>query len=146
MFSVLVGLYPDKETPVRYQRVALAPQFEVPRACSSVSVIIRNVWKLLGFDGLKVPVQALEDNLKFVGGGDCGDCHSKAYQVWKDSEHFTATESLVNPPNSRSMIPRHFDPECLSCHVTGWNPQRLFIPTHRVLLRWKRHQPHGQWL
>jgi len=22
--------------------------------------------------------------------------------------------------------PRHFDPECLSCHVTGWEPQKYF--------------------
>ena len=21
---------------------------------------------------------------------------------------------------------RHFDPECISCHVTGWNPQKFF--------------------
>ncbi|MCC6512099.1 MAG: cytochrome C554 [Pirellulaceae bacterium] len=126
MFSVLVGLYPDKDVPVRYQRVALSSQFaDSPRMLKRFGEYQKRL-ESLGFDGLKVPVQALEDDLKFVGSESCGDCHSKAYQVWKDSEHFTATESLVNPPNSRSMIPRHFDPECLSCHVTGWNPQKYY--------------------
>ena len=23
-------------------------------------------------------------------------------------------------------MPRHFDPECISCHVTGWNPQNYY--------------------
>ena len=32
----------------------------------------------------------------------------------------------MKPPNTRGSIARHFDPECLSCHVTGWNPQDYF--------------------
>jgi hypothetical protein len=39
--------------------------------------------------------------------------------------HYHATKSLVEP-GERSEIPRHFDPECLSCHVTGWNPQGFY--------------------
>ena len=34
------------------------------------------------------------------------------------------------PTRRKSLVeldpPRHFDPECLSCHVTGWNPQQFF--------------------
>lgn len=125
MFTALVGLYPDGK-PVRYQRVALSAQFaDSPRMMKLFGDYQKQLQQK-GFDGLRVPVQALEDGLKFVGSETCGDCHSKAFDVWKNSEHFTATESLVKPPNSRSMIPRHFDPECLSCHVTGWNPQRYY--------------------
>ena len=29
-------------------------------------------------------------------------------------------------PGERSEIPRHFDPECIGCHVVGWNPQKHF--------------------
>ena len=32
----------------------------------------------------------------------------------------------VSNPGERSDISRHFDPECLSCHVTGWNPQNYY--------------------
>src|SRR5262249_6278511 len=34
---------------------------------------------------------------------------------------FHATQTLVD-----LKPPRHFDPECLSCHATGWNPQKYF--------------------
>ena len=50
---------------------------------------------------------------------------TKAYEVWSKTPHAHATDSLVKPPNSRGNIARHFDPECLSCHVTGWDPQQL---------------------
>jgi cytochrome c554/c'-like protein len=41
--------------------------------------------------------------------------------VYVKTPHAHATDTLVhlNPP-------RQFDPECLSCHVTGWDPQRYF--------------------
>ena len=125
MFTALVGLYPDGK-PVRYQRVALSSQFEDSPRMMKLFGDYQKQLEQKGFDGLRIPVQALEDNLKFVGSESCGECHTKAFEVWKNSEHFTATESLVKPPNSRSMIPRHHDPECLSCHVTGWNPQRYY--------------------
>ena len=46
------------------------------------------------------------------------DCHSTAHEIWFASPHAHATKTLeeLNPP-------RHHDPECLSCHVTGWDPQ-----------------------
>jgi hypothetical protein len=34
-------------------------------------------------------------------------------------------DSLINP-GERSEVPRHFDPECISCHVVGWNAQKYF--------------------
>lgn len=126
MFTTLVGLYPNEDKPVRYQRVALSSQFVDSPRMMELFASYQKQLQDKGFEGLKVPVQALPDDLKFVGSESCGDCHSRAFEVWKDSGHFGATESLVHPPNSRSMIPRHFDPECLSCHVTGWNPQRYY--------------------
>src|SRR5262249_47898537 len=56
----------------------------------------------------------------------CGECHTKAMAKWLESKHAHATDSLVHPPNSRGTIARHFDPECLSCHVTGWEPHQHF--------------------
>jgi hypothetical protein len=51
----------------------------------------------------------------------CAECHSKAAEIYAKTPHSHATDTLVklNPP-------RHFDPECLSCHVTGWEPQKYF--------------------
>jgi hypothetical protein len=61
-----------------------------------------------------------------VGSEKCGECHSKAFAIWEKTPHAHATDSLVTPPNDRGHIARHFDPECLSCHVTGWEPQKFF--------------------
>ena len=36
--------------------------------------------------------------------------------------HSHATETLVKRTDPQRM----FDPECLSCHVTGWEPQKYF--------------------
>lgn len=58
---------------------------------------------------------------EFAGSDACADCHSAAWAVFEKSPHYHATETLeqLDPP-------RQFDPECLSCHVTGWNPQEYF--------------------
>ncbi|MBX3417110.1 MAG: hypothetical protein KF851_05865 [Pirellulaceae bacterium] len=71
--------------------------------------------------------------LTFVGSERCNDCHDEEFDIWKDGidgnggPHFRATVSLFDPKdNPRADIPRNFDPECLSCHVTGWNPQNFF--------------------
>jgi hypothetical protein len=62
----------------------------------------------------------------FVGAETCGECHKKAYAHWKETGHAKATDTLVHgrPGEEAHWVPRLFDPECLSCHATGWEPQR----------------------
>lgn len=62
----------------------------------------------------------------FVGADKCGECHTTAYDIWKKTPHAHALESL-DPTNNRDEgrlngVDRTFDPECLACHVTGWDP------------------------
>jgi hypothetical protein len=63
---------------------------------------------------------------EFVGSEKCGECHSTAFSIWEKTDHALATDHIVHPPNDRGDIARHFDPECLSCHVTGWDPQKYY--------------------
>jgi len=65
---------------------------------------------------------------EFVGAAKCGECHTKAYAKWKDSKHAHAYDSLKTGRKGQysQPIPRIHDPECLSCHVTGWSPQGVF--------------------
>ncbi len=58
----------------------------------------------------------------------------KEYDIWLngvDGEggeigpHSRATRDLTDP-GERTWVKRNYDPECLSCHVTGWNPQNFF--------------------
>tara|TARA_R110002111_G_scaffold261826_3_gene335872 strand:+ start:96039 stop:97715 length:1677 start_codon:yes stop_codon:yes gene_type:complete len=64
----------------------------------------------------------------FVGAEKCGECHTKAYEKWLTTAHAHAYESLITgreDQKGQNVISRIYDPECLSCHVTGWNPQEM---------------------
>ena len=62
----------------------------------------------------------------FVGAETCGQCHTKAYAKWKKTRHAHATDSLLNAKFglTETIISRMFDPECLACHVTGWDAKQ----------------------
>lgn len=54
----------------------------------------------------------------FVGSTVCQACHAEAFSIWKDSRHSHAFATL-------EAQGKHFDPECLECHVVGlksWKP------------------------
>jgi hypothetical protein len=127
MYAGIVGLFHDVSQPIRYQRIALSSQFEdSPRMLTLFSKYQDELkaksddsFAMLGLRPLTHPTQR-----EFVGSEKCGDCHTSAFEIWKNTPHHHATDSIVEPPE-RSM-PRHFDPECLSCHVTGWNPQKVY--------------------
>ncbi|MBS1255128.1 MAG: Cytochrome c-554 [Deltaproteobacteria bacterium] len=51
----------------------------------------------------------------FVGNQVCAACHSESAAVWKNSRHADAFATLENEG-------KHFDPECLECHVVGLMP------------------------
>ena len=126
MYAVLIGLYSNSDQPIRYQRIALSSQFaNSPRMMQRFSSYQKQL-ESLGFEGLRIQETKHFSGNQFVGSEKCGDCHTRAFEIWKNSPHFKATQSLVQPPNSRSMIPRHYEPECLSCHATGWNPQSYY--------------------
>jgi hypothetical protein len=57
----------------------------------------------------------------FVGSQKCSECHQAEFDVWAATPHAHATETLtgLDPP-------RQYDPECISCHSTGWHPQEYF--------------------
>ncbi|MEX1095527.1 MAG: multiheme c-type cytochrome [Planctomycetales bacterium] len=71
------------------------------------------------------PAIAHSSGAQFVGAQQCGECHTKAYAKWKTTKHAQAFESLSRGREGQEndWIPRTFDAECISCHVTGWEPQ-----------------------
>ena len=74
----------------------------------------------LGLKGLRLGTSRHPSGRTFAGSESCADCHSAAYDVWKDSAHASALVTLEEAvPN------RDHDPECLSCHVVGWVPQKF---------------------
>jgi hypothetical protein len=122
----VVGVFDDKETPLRYESVPLDARFGDSPAMLKLLAEYQEQLKDLGLADLEIKPQPHPSGRKFVGSEKCGECHEKAFKKWSETPHGHATDSLVHPPNSRGEIARHYDPECLSCHVTGWEPQRYF--------------------
>ncbi|HYO24790.1 MAG TPA: multiheme c-type cytochrome [Lacipirellulaceae bacterium] len=111
---------PDPAKRNRYQRVPLDTRFPESPAMQARLVAYQKELETMTLGGLGLTGVAHPDG-EFAGSDACADCHSAAWAVFEKSPHYHATETLeqLDPP-------RQFDPECLSCHVTGWNPQEYF--------------------
>lgn len=120
MYAIVLGLYDDEETPVRYQRVPLDSRFKDSPEMDALMVDYQDQLKQLGWQGLGLK-PANHPRGKFAGSKACAECHEEAYKVWLDTPHAHATETLT-----KVKPPRQFDPECISCHAVGWNPQEFF--------------------
>lgn len=127
-YAGVLGLYDNAEQPYRYQCMPLErsefndTQSMVDRM-AEYQQRLRDEQLVLTDGEITHPTGAT-----FVGADMCKDCHEESYDVWANSHHAHAFESL-DPANERegferlNGVPRMFDPECLSCHVTGWDPQ-----------------------
>lgn len=125
MYAGLVGLY--RSAPLRYARVPLTHDFEDAAEMRQLMKEYQDQLRDIGLQGLGLlPPIPHSSGAKFVGTEKCAECHVKAFEVWEGTPHALATEHIVKPPKERGDIARHFDPECLSCHVTGWNPQEYY--------------------
>lgn len=130
-YAGVLGFYPDdKETPFRYQLVAL--ERDDFNDTPSMVALMQNYQtrlkdeEIVLQDGVGNPHPSGDS---FVGADKCGECHTTAYDIWEKTPHAHALESL-DPVHKRlgyerlSGIKRMHDPECLACHVTGWDPQK----------------------
>ncbi|QDV66686.1 Cytochrome c-554 precursor [Rosistilla carotiformis] len=125
MYACLIALY-DDGSPSRYVRIPLTSALKDSPAMLQSLAVYQDHLKNLGLSGLGLNPIPHASGSKFVGSEKCGECHTTAMAIWEATPHAHATESIVHPPNDRGDIARHFDPECLSCHVTGWNPQGYY--------------------
>jgi hypothetical protein len=126
MFLAVLGVFEEEgKMRLRYQRVPLDDRFEDSPQVMALFASYQNQLQSFGLEGLGVRPQPHPARQRFVGSEKCGECHTKAFEIWSQTAHAHATDSIVNP-TERSDIPRHFDPECLSCHVTGWDPQGYY--------------------
>ncbi|HEX4131513.1 MAG TPA: multiheme c-type cytochrome [Pirellulales bacterium] len=132
MFAVALGVYDDADRPLRYQRIPIDSRFADAAEILALrrtyqqqleTLVTSGGWEAVGAKPHLYPgTSGADDPLgKFAGSKVCGECHTKAYAIWADTSHAHATETLV-----KLDPPRQFDPECVSCHATGWNPQEFY--------------------
>lgn len=126
----VLGVYPDdKENPFRYQLVSLEREDfdETPAMIKFMERYQERLKdeKIVLEDAISAPHPS---GATFVGAQTCAECHESAFEIWEGTPHAHALDSL-DPTHKRegferlNGIKRMHDPECLSCHVTGWNPQ-----------------------
>jgi hypothetical protein len=121
MYVVVIGLYKNGAPPFRYQRVPLDHRFTDAPEIHRMHVEYQTQLERLGLVELGLKPSPHPSGRKFAGSKACADCHTNATDVFEKTPHIHATETLV-----KLDPPRQFDPECLSCHATGWHPQEYF--------------------
>lgn len=57
---------------------------------------------------------------QFVGSHSCSGCHLKAYEVWLESQHQKAFETLITKESHTNAL-------CVICHVVGLDQEGGFI-------------------
>jgi len=120
MAAVVLGFYESLGAPVRYQRVLLDSRYAGAPEMQKLMENYQRALKTLGLAGLGIrPMPNPQAELlgTYVGSAKCESCHEESYRVWKKSKHYQAYKTLVD-----LKPPRNFDPECLACHVIGWDP------------------------
>ena len=125
MYVGVLGVFDDPRTPIRYQRIPLDASFGDSKEMLGALTSYQQQLEALGLEQLGLKPVKHPSGYQFVGSEACRDCHESAYDVWSSTPHHEATHSIAHP-TARSDIQRHHDPECLSCHVTGWHPQSYF--------------------
>lgn len=136
MYVGLVGLYTGAQGKrIKYERVSLDHRYKDSKEMRKLFVRYQKELENLYVTGNNQDIRPRQhpSGNKFVGSQACFECHDEEFDIWAEGvdgggegPHFRATLDLTNPPNDRGDIPRHFDPECLSCHVTGWHPQNFY--------------------
>jgi len=123
-YAIAIGLFDDPAQPIRYERVPLDSRFNNSTAITDLMKMYQKQLEETGLEGLgirPIPNERLESLGKFVGSQSCTDCHETANAAWRKSRHSKAWTSLTET----AQPARNFDPECIACHVVGWNATEL---------------------
>ncbi|MEI6504690.1 MAG: multiheme c-type cytochrome [Planctomycetota bacterium] len=120
MFAVVIGFFSGKASPVRGQRVPLDARWGESKDMIDLLGTYQQKLETLGLEGLGLVPIRHPSGRRFAGSEACAECHQHAYDIWKDTPHATALTTLEEQRPRRDG-----DPECLSCHVVGWAPQRF---------------------
>ncbi|MGQ9574644.1 MAG: multiheme c-type cytochrome [Thermoguttaceae bacterium] len=123
MAAVVLGFYDDPNQPVRYQRVLLDSRYPPSAAMQSLMQDYQSALETLGLAGLNVrpmPNPRLAVQGTYVGSEKCESCHEQSFRIWKKSGHAKAYQTLLKLDPKRN-----FDPECIACHVIGWDPAQF---------------------
>jgi hypothetical protein len=137
---------------MKYQLVDLVEAYELPDdktnpARELVREYVKAVYQNKYLTKMPLtdhPLRALPGmgEARFVGAAACKECHPKAFEVWSGSKHSHAYENLEKygrpvaelkqAGGGMLKIGRQHDPDCASCHVTGFGYHSGFLDEVRT--------------
>ena len=120
MFAVVIGLFDDAAQPIRSQRVPLDARWGEAEEMIRLLAGYQAQLETLGLTGLGLTPGRHPTGRRFAGSATCAECHTSSFEVWTNSGHAEALTTLETQTPRRDG-----DPECLSCHVVGWDPQKF---------------------
>ncbi len=101
-----------KKTDLHMEMVPLGETFNKESRLDDLLYEYKNIVKN---ENLLVDRQRakLDTDGAFTGSMVCGTCHTETFLHWKETRHAHAYETLVKDGDQ-------FDPECVKCHVVGY--------------------------
>jgi hypothetical protein len=120
-YANVIGFFNDPQQPIRTRVVPLSAKLGESDEMHDLMAAYQDQLKQLELSGLGVTPVRHPTGRQFVGSKICGDCHTKAYAIWIKTPHAKALDTLANLKPARQ-----YDPECLSCHVTGWDAEKFY--------------------
>lgn len=124
----ILGYYPADSDPLRWELVNLDNvRFKSDERMHELMRVYQQQLTDLELAKAEELVVPHPTGRTYIGAKKCGECHTKAYGTWKETKHAHALESLVKGRKDYgdNWVSRLNDPECLACHVTGWDPQNV---------------------
>jgi len=123
----VLGIFPDAEPKLRFELVELnGRQF---RHAPQMHELFEQYVQQLNdqHPALQESLGPHPSGATFVGADACAECHQDAFDIWKASKHSHGFDSLTtgrpDPEDDDIFVVRTRDPECITCHATGWDPQ-----------------------
>ena len=120
---ITLGIYRDNRQPVRYQRVALDSRYKPSQKFVNLMALYQDQLTYVGLEGLGIRSLRnpfLTTGGDYVGSARCEPCHEDIYIKWQKTRHGKAWKPL-----REASPPRTADPECVACHVVGWNVEHF---------------------
>jgi hypothetical protein len=124
-YTGAIGLFSQGNERMRYQLVPLDDRFdhdlEIRKLLDNKLIekfrdlnLVENAPRVPFPDG---------PQLRFMGSDACKQCHPNVFKFWQGTRHAHALETLVNgyEEQGKRIAPgKHVNPECVSCHTTGF--------------------------
>lgn len=129
----VIGVFKtDKGVSLRYQLVPLGEEYLTPEKVESkdhklLAMLENYTAEVKKDDLLKAavdkkkdhPAQAKFQGLTYIGSEGCVKCHAAEVKKWSETKHSHGFEALEKYAKRPSL--RQFDPDCVSCHTTGFS-------------------------